>query len=54
MRALGYFLQVTGLVVTLGAFLYFGFKPKMGPMLYTALAGTAVFYGGTALLRRDS
>lgn len=54
MRPLGYFLQVTGLVVTLGAFLYFGFKPTMGPMLYTALVGAALFYGGTALLRHGS
>jgi hypothetical protein len=54
MRALGYFLQVTGLVVTLGAFLFFGFKPTMGPMLYTALAGAAAFYGGTVLMRRGA
>lgn len=54
MRALGYLLQVTGLVVTLGSFVFYGFQPTMGPMLYTALAGIAAFYGGTALVRRGT
>lgn len=54
MRALGYYLQITGLVVTLGSLVFFGFKPHMGPMLYTALAGTGVFYAGVVLSRRNS
>lgn len=54
MRVLGYLLQVTGLVVTLGGFLFYGFKPTMGPMLYTALIGVALFYSGTALTRHGT
>jgi len=54
MRPLAYLLQVTGLVVTLGALYWFGFQPEMGPMMYTALAGAALFYGGTALLKRKT
>jgi len=54
MKALGYLLQVTGLVVTLGAFLFYGFKPTMGPMLYTALIGAAIFYSGTALTKHGA
>lgn len=53
MRALGYLLQILGLVVTLGALVFFGFKPTMGPMLYTALVGAGVFYAGVALSRRQ-
>jgi hypothetical protein len=52
MRALGYLLQVTGLVVTLGALVFLGFKPTMGPMLYTALVGAGLFYAGHALSQR--
>lgn len=54
MRALGYYLQITGLVVTLGSLVFFGFKPHMGPMLYTAIFGALVFYAGVALTRKRS
>lgn len=54
MRPLGYMLQVIGLVVTLGALFWFGFKPEMGPMMYTALGGALLFYSGTALLKRKA
>lgn len=47
-------LQVTGLVVTLGALFWFGFGPEMGPMMYTALVGAGLFYAGTALLKRKA
>lgn len=54
MRAFAYLLQVTGLVVTLGSLIFFGFKPTMGPMLYTALAGAAVFYAGVVLSKKQA
>lgn len=40
------------MVTTLGALFWFGFQPKMGPMMYTALVGAALFYLGTYLLKR--
>ena len=43
MRPLGYLLQVTGLVVSLASLVFFGFRPEMGRMLYTALIGIALF-----------
>jgi hypothetical protein len=51
-RPLSYLLQVFGLVVTLGSLIFFGFKPHMGPMLYTALAGAGIFYTGVVLAKR--
>ena len=52
MRAAGYFLQVTGLVATVASLVFFGFRPTMGPMLYTALIGIAIFYLGLYLIKR--
>lgn len=40
--------------MTLGSLVVFGFKPSLGPMMYTALAGVLVFYAGVALARRHS
>ena len=54
MRPLAYLLQITGLVVTLGSLFWYGFQPTMGPMLYTAMAGTGAFYLGTILLKRQA
>lgn len=54
MRPLGFVLQVTGLIVTLGALFWFGFQPKMGPMLYTAMVGAGLFYLGTYILKRHA
>ena len=52
MRPLAYLLQVSGLVVTLGSLVWFGFKPQMGPMMYTAIVGVGIFYAGHLLLKR--
>jgi len=52
MRPLGYLLQVTGLVTTLASLVFFGFRPEMGRMLYTALVGIAIFYLGVYLIKR--
>jgi hypothetical protein len=52
MRPAGYLLQVTGLVVTLASLVFFGFRPEMGRMLYTALIGMGIFYLGVYLLKR--
>ena len=50
----GYILQVTGLVTTLGSLFWFGFRPQMGPMMYTALVGVGLFYLGTLLRKRGT
>jgi hypothetical protein len=52
MQSLGYLLQVTGLVVTLASLVFFGFRPEMGRMLYSALVGIAIFYLGVYLVKR--
>jgi len=54
MRPLAYLLQVAGLVVTLGSLLWFGFQPKMGPMMYTAAVGVGLFYLGVFILKRQA
>jgi hypothetical protein len=52
LRPLAYLLQLSGLVVTLGSLLWFGFQPQMGPMMYTAIVGMGLFYAGYFLLKR--
>ena len=51
-RPLAIILQITGLVTTLGALFWFGFQPRMGPMMYTAMVGAGLFYLGTFILKR--
>jgi hypothetical protein len=50
---IGRILQLGGLIIGLEAFLVFGFTPREGPMIYTALAAVAVFYTGFWLTRRS-
>ena len=50
---IGRILQVSGLIIGLEAFLVFGFTPREGPMVYTALVAVAVFYAGFWLTKRS-
>jgi len=50
---IGRIIQVVGLVIGLEAFLIFGFAPREGPMIYTALIAVAVFYIGHWLARHS-